>query len=223
MPGRRAPEAARREQILEAAFKVACRKRLEGLTIRAIAAEAGLSTGLVLYHFRSRDGILIALLEWLIRRTFIMNPSPEVLALPTASARIMGLLKQEIDLFQERRQQIELFVDYWVLGIRNPRIRRRIRNAMNRYRDGIAPVARTIVEEEPERYKGIEVREISSLISILIEGWLVIQTIVDPKVFDADRIFTTISALVTGGEVSGFLKPKREPFRRGKLRITESG
>lgn len=218
MPGRKAPEAARREQILEAAFKVACRKRLEGMTIRAIAAEAGLSTGLVLFHFKSRDGVLVALLERLIRKTFIMNPKPEVLTLPTARARIMGLLQQEIDLFPERRGQIELFFDYWVLGNRNPRIRRRIRYALSRYRDGIAPVAAAIIHEEPKRYKGVEVQDLSSLIAVLIEGWIVIQTIVDPKVFDAGRLLTTLSALVAGGDVTSFLTLRQQPSSRGKYR-----
>src|SRR5436190_746752 len=117
MPGRRAPEAARREQILAAAFAVATKERLQGLTMRAVAKKAGLSAGLVHFHFESRDALLVALLDWLLLHTVIGVPSPEVFALPTASARLMGLLRQELLLLPERRPRLELFFDFWVVGI----------------------------------------------------------------------------------------------------------
>ncbi len=42
MPGKKASEESRREQIVQAAFRVAMRDGLEQLTIRQVAAEAGL-------------------------------------------------------------------------------------------------------------------------------------------------------------------------------------
>jgi AcrR family transcriptional regulator len=71
MPGRKAPEEQRREEILRAAYRVAARERLAGLTGRAVAAEAGVSSGLVFFHFGDRDGLLVALLEWLLEVTVV--------------------------------------------------------------------------------------------------------------------------------------------------------
>ncbi len=65
MPGQKAPEVARREQILNAAFRVALRERLAGVRIRDVAREADLSSGLVLFHFKTKDALIAALLEWL--------------------------------------------------------------------------------------------------------------------------------------------------------------
>ena len=55
MPGQKASEDERRKQILRAAFDVASRRGLASLTVRLVAAKAGLSTGLVLFHFESKE------------------------------------------------------------------------------------------------------------------------------------------------------------------------
>ena len=44
MPGQRESQATRREQILEAAYEVALRRGIDGLTVRAVAARARLSS-----------------------------------------------------------------------------------------------------------------------------------------------------------------------------------
>ena len=69
MGGRKQPEEQRREEILRAAFVVAARDRLTGVTARAVAAEAGISSGLVFFHFESVDALLGELLDWLLDRT----------------------------------------------------------------------------------------------------------------------------------------------------------
>jgi AcrR family transcriptional regulator len=192
MPGRRAPEAARREQILAAAFAIASKKRLEGLTIRAVAAKAGLSPGLVLFHFKSRDTLLVALLDWLLASTVIGEPTPEVLALPTAHARLFGLLRQELLLLPERRTRLELFFDYWVIGIGHPRIRARIRKALERYRTTILPLAEDAVSEAPSRFANMSGADLARLIAALIEG-CVIQAIVDPRGFDVAQVMASLA------------------------------
>ena len=58
MPGRKVPEEQRRLEILKAAYRVAARDRLTGLTAQAVAAEAGVSKGLVFFHFGNRDALL---------------------------------------------------------------------------------------------------------------------------------------------------------------------
>src|SRR3954466_12012367 len=51
----RLPVAERREQLIEAALAVASRDGIDAATVRAIAAEAGVSLGVVHYCFRDKD------------------------------------------------------------------------------------------------------------------------------------------------------------------------
>ncbi|AJE85328.1 HTH-type transcriptional regulator BetI [Streptomyces albus] len=50
--------ASRSTQILEAAARMVARRGVRGLRVEELAAEAGVSTGLIYYHFKDRTGIL---------------------------------------------------------------------------------------------------------------------------------------------------------------------
>lgn len=55
---------------MQAAFRVATREGLEQLTIRLVATEAGLSTGLVFFRFKTKETLLLALLGCLLASFF---------------------------------------------------------------------------------------------------------------------------------------------------------
>lgn len=57
--------APRTTQILEAAARLIARRGVRGLRVEELAAEAGVSTGLIYYHFKDRTGILRHTLEFI--------------------------------------------------------------------------------------------------------------------------------------------------------------
>ncbi|WP_082805849.1 TetR/AcrR family transcriptional regulator [Marichromatium gracile] len=65
MPETQAPKPPLRERVLDAAETVVMRDGAARLTLDAVIAEAGVSKGGMLYHFRSKE----ALLEGLVERT----------------------------------------------------------------------------------------------------------------------------------------------------------
>ncbi len=64
--GRPKNTAQRRAQIVEGLLEVMSTRGYEGATVVAIAAAAGLAPGLVHYHFQTKQGILVALVERLV-------------------------------------------------------------------------------------------------------------------------------------------------------------
>ncbi|MCX5215136.1 TetR/AcrR family transcriptional regulator [Kitasatospora sp. NBC_00240] len=60
--------ADRRTSIMEAAARVIARRGVRGLRVEELAAEAGVSTALIYYHFKDRTGILRATLEFISDR-----------------------------------------------------------------------------------------------------------------------------------------------------------
>ncbi|CAM5319728.1 putative transcriptional regulator, TetR family protein [Streptomyces tanashiensis] len=75
--------ASRSTQILEAAARVIARRGVRGLRVEELAAEAGVSTGLIYYHFKDRTGILRHTLEFINDRaeryTSTQDPDAEPL------------------------------------------------------------------------------------------------------------------------------------------------
>ena len=57
--------ADRRTMILQAAAGLIARRGVRGLRVEELAAEAGVSTALIYYHFKHRTGILRATLEFI--------------------------------------------------------------------------------------------------------------------------------------------------------------
>jgi TetR/AcrR family transcriptional repressor of bet genes len=199
MPGRKAPEDERRQAILEAAYRIAARERLTGLTAQAVAEEAGVSKGLVFFYFGNRDGLLVSLLDWLLEITLVgpelaaAEPSPA-----TAGERMLAAIRRDVEFLPRQRARVELFFDYWVMGTRHPEVQRMIRAALDRYRDAFRPYAQAMVDAEPERYGRVGADGLAAVVAGFIEG-CALQVVMDPDRFDVRRYMQTVQSLVLRG------------------------
>lgn len=180
---------------MAAALRVATRDRLEGLSTRRVADEARLSHGLVFFHFKSKDALLVALLDALLEEMAVPQMDADLLRIPSALGRLLGLLRREITRLSVERARVELFFDYWVMGTRHPEIRRRIRGALERYRDLLRPMAEEIVREAPDRFSGVSAEGLAAVAVGFIAGCAV-QAVIDPGNFDVEQFMTTAERLV---------------------------
>nr|WP_269439547.1 TetR/AcrR family transcriptional regulator [Streptomyces clavuligerus] len=73
-----ASRSTRSTQILEAAARVIARRGVRGLRVEELAAEAGVSTALIYYHFKDRTGVLRQTFEFIndraARYTAVRDP-----------------------------------------------------------------------------------------------------------------------------------------------------
>ncbi len=72
----------RREQILDAALRVFAKKGFAKATIKDIAGEAGITTGLIYHYFESKEGLLKAIFEKRSPLQLIHSIPPEMLDQP---------------------------------------------------------------------------------------------------------------------------------------------
>jgi TetR/AcrR family transcriptional repressor of bet genes len=195
MPGRKVPEEQRRLEILKAAYRVAARERLTGLTAQAVAAEAGVSKGLVFFHFGNRDGLLVALLTWLLEITLVGPETTESVDGQTASERMLTAIRRDVEWLPRQRDRVELFFDFWVMGTRHPEVQRAIRAALDRYRDAFRPLAQAVVDAEPGRFGPDGAEGLAGVAAGFIEG-CALQVVMDPDRFDVDGYMRMLGALV---------------------------
>lgn len=198
MPGKKLGEAVRREAIIRAAFEVAGREQLSGLSMRAVAEAAGVSKGLVFFYFSDRETLLLALLDWLLETTLVVDEPERGPADGSPVDGLLWLVDREIDKLPADRARVELFLDYWVLGQRVPDIQQRIRAAFDRYREAFLGHAAAVVASSPERYRGVDAESLASAAVSFIEG-CALQLIADPKRFDRGAYARTLHALVRPG------------------------
>lgn len=194
MARQRSTESARREQILDAAFRVAARDRLDGLTVRRVAKEAKLSSGLVFFYFKTKDALLVALLEWLLDRTIVMRTDEGVLSLPTPRERFLARLRKAVESVDRERVQVELFFDFWVMGTRHPEVREKLRSALDRYREVFRPLLIEVLRHDS--IPGVTAESLAAVCVSFVEGCAV-QAIMDPDNFDVESFMACVEALIS--------------------------
>lgn len=193
MPGTRASVEQRRRQILDAALQVAVENGLDGLTGRAVAQAAGLSSGLVYFHFGSQEGLRLALLDELIG--WLVGSNEEAPASEPV-ADLLAAVQREIGLQQSDHDMVGLFLQYWVLGMRFPEIRTRIRRALDDYRGLFRQPARKLLAAQ-----GIDPQEqtLDSLagLAVSIVVGCAFQELLDPGWFDRQRPLAAVEWLAS--------------------------
>lgn len=193
MPGQRVPQAERRQHLLESAFAVAARDGLDGVTIRAVAAEAGLSHGLVIFHFGSKEGLLHALLNWMLETTMVRPAEHAAQSQP--STRLLAAIGGETAELVDRQAYTNLLFEFWVHGVTDELIRARMQTAMTAYRAELAPLAGDLIAAHPARLGGLAPNDLATLAGQVILGFA-IQQLVDPDPGRHAQLQRTLAALL---------------------------
>jgi AcrR family transcriptional regulator len=140
MPGQRENQATRQEQILEAAYEVALRRGIDGLTVRAVAARARLSHSLVLFHFKRKDQLGLALLDRVLAGTLSLTLPNDIRTIRKPRERLQALVSQELQRMSEEPRRLRLLLEFWTRGGHNAVIRQKIGAGLGEYRTAFQDV-----------------------------------------------------------------------------------
>jgi TetR/AcrR family transcriptional repressor of bet genes len=180
----------RRAEILEAAFEVAKRRGLVGLTVRRVAAAAGMSHGLIHHYFTNKATLLLGLLDWLLET--MEHPIPDSID-PEQPRNLTQAIEEAVERALRNRERIDLYFDFWVMGQHHPRIRARFRQELARYRRRFVEFAATA---EPGSYarRRTSAQSLAALAVAITHGCSV-QVAVDPAGFDVEGLRHALRAL----------------------------
>ncbi|HEY0560428.1 MAG: hypothetical protein JWM48_32 [Mycobacterium sp.] len=201
MPGRKVAEGERREQLLRATYRVACRGGLDGVTARAVAEEAAVSPGLVFFHFGSKDALVAEMMRWLLGQVLVVVP-PEGSAPASALEELQLLVTDQLSRIPEQRDTVELLLAGWFVG-RQLALRAVISEAFENYRDGFLPVCTRVVAEATTA--GAAVIGGAALVDAvlaLIQG-AAFSALRSPETFDPGALGATVTLLVHGAVAPG--------------------
>lgn len=203
MPGKKEAEEVRREQIVQASFRVAAREGLEQLTIRLVAAEAGLSTGLVFFHFESKEVLLLALLDWLLDSLFEywetpenMSPVERLLTLLQADLQDTQLADPQDTVHSEQAgAQLKLFFAYWAMAVHNPTISERILHAIERSKQAFLPAVQALIDSDPKRFHQVTPEGLVTVMLAIAQGCAMQSLLSNPRV-EVEQILAAMRALL---------------------------
>lgn len=170
----------RRNQLTAATYKVISKKGYYNFTIKDIAKEAGLSTGLVHYYFKDKQELLFTLLKVMnanlkefLNRGLMKSDDPQAKLLIFIS-QAFGLVKREKDYFY-------VLIDFWTQINHNERIRKANVKLYESYREEIGKILSEGVLAG--KFAEMDVNYMSALIVSMVQG-TIIQYVIDNNSFD---------------------------------------
>jgi len=180
VPGTKIAEAQRREQIITAAYELAIHSGLRAVTIRDVARKGAMSTGLVIFHFRTKERLVLALLDTVLARTTTLSVGPDIATIADPLDRLVALLRQEMARLSTEPKRNRLFFEFWSEGMWNRPIRSRMQRELDRYRHAFRPMADAVIAAEPERFAGVTPNDLAAVAVSFIKGCAV-QSMVEPN------------------------------------------
>ncbi len=142
MPRTKGDHEARRRDVSEAVWRVLAAHGFGGLTMRAVAAELGATTGLLTHYFRTKRDLVAYALDLLERRT---AARPRRTAGPGVSA-VRAALLDILPLTDEATDSNRVWVSSWDTALADPELgadhARKYARSRDKLRDLIAEAQR---------------------------------------------------------------------------------
>jgi AcrR family transcriptional regulator len=175
----------RRRELCAAVWRIASRDGIDAVTIRAVAAEAGWSTGAVNHYFDSKDELLR-----LVFRTVADRVGRRVAAAREAGGEPLELLREllviGLPLDRDRRDETRVWFAFLGLALTRPALAREQRLAYRAWRGIVADALRDAQasgDVDPRIDAG---REAAALVA-LVDG-LAVQASFEPRAVNAARM-----------------------------------
>lgn len=137
--------AARRQQILEAAWECFAREGFQATTMDQVAATAGVSAGMAYTYFATKDDLIIATSEAALGRfAEAFERLSEELTEPASPSEILAVIGAELRRRAEhpRYDMNRIALQAWAEAVRNPAVHAALREGQAR----IAATMRRVVE-----------------------------------------------------------------------------
>lgn len=196
----------RRQEILGAAARVITERGLAETRVSDIAEQAGVSPGLILYYFDSKDRLLAEALTF-ANDQFYLRTSREIRRIPSAKEQLRRMVELSVPgLLPEygRLDEWALWIEVWVRALRDADMAKDREVLDERWRAQIADIVRT-GQAEGEFTATDDPDELALRIACLIDGFAIQVVLNDPRVTSQRMLHTCME--VSARELGFELEP----------------
>jgi len=177
----------RHQEILNAAARVITERGLADTRISDVAEAAGVSPGLILYYFDSKDRLLSEALTY-ANDQFFLRMSREIRRIPSAKDQLRHLIDLSVPGYQPEYGKLDewaLWIEVWVRALRDPQMAKDREVLDQRWRQSIAEIVRA--GQASGEFGPGDAEEIALRLGSLIDG-LAIQVIMNDSQVSPERM-----------------------------------
>lgn len=171
----------RKLQIIQAAEEVFTTKGFDDARMDDIAQETGLSKGTLYLYFKSKDEVILAILDRMFRLEFrhLQDQNPDEGTATEVIGRLTDLVAKDMTSFLRLAPIVYSFL---ALAFRNRYVNRALKEYINRFVSLLLPVVQRGVASG--EFRAVDAREVSIAAGAVIEGtlllWVYDHELVDP-------------------------------------------
>jgi AcrR family transcriptional regulator len=179
----------RHQEILEAAARVITDRGLAETRISDIAERCGVSPGLILYYFESKDRLLVEALTS-ANDQFYLRLSREMRRMDSARQQLERLVELSVPGLlpeYERLDEWALWIEIWVRALRDPKLAQEREVLDRRWRQSIADIIR-LGRSTGEFPEGEDADQLGLELGAMIDG-LAIQVLMNDTAFTPKRMY----------------------------------
>lgn len=172
----------RKSQIINAAEDVFTKKGFDEARMDDIAEETGLSKGTLYLYFKSKDDLIIAILDRMIQGEFkqLESLNQDELSATDAIWKMTDLLTKDI---LGWLRLIPIVYQFLALAFRNKYVQLALKKYINRYLDILVPIIQRGVEAG--EFRQVDAREAAIAMGAMIEGtlllWVYDRSMIEPE------------------------------------------
>jgi AcrR family transcriptional regulator len=188
-----AHKEARRQQVLDAAFKCFLREGFHHTSMRDICREAGVSVGEIYLHFKSKDEIVEAI--WKANQELRTERFDQAMQNESVNQSLEQLLQVFVSKLTqpEPDKNWQLYIQLLAESARNPQIREQIRQGWALWAQQVNAVSRKGLANG--KYKFASEANIGGRLWAAIHDGLLLQKIIDPQM-DTVKVYELYAKIV---------------------------
>ena len=174
---------ARRQELIEASWKVIAAEGLEGVTMRKIATEAGCTTGRLTHYFADREALILAALQASNKAT--SNRVNDIIASnATAYDKLLQMAEQTLPLDEDRRTEVKIWLAFWSAATIDHSLANENDARMNEWFSALIPLLKEVAPKANADHE-------ANLLIGLVNG-LGIQIAVNPTKTNLERALSVV-------------------------------
>lgn len=170
----------RRDQLREAAYRVVSAKGYTNFTIRDIAREANLSTGLVHYYFKNKEDLLLSLLSEMNKT--LKKTTVEILSrIDNPLEKLQTFMRLAFDQVSNEKEYYYVIIDFWAQANRNERMRKANIRLFDSYHEMLTKILEEGISEN--KFSVPDMKYTVTMIISMMQGFIT-HYIIDNNAFD---------------------------------------
>ena len=185
----------RKDQILIAAEQVFTQKGLDQTRMDDIAEETGLSKGTLYLYFKSKDDLIIAILDRIFQGVFKQLDAQKNPPF-SATEAIFQFTEEAIRDYQHMLRILPIAYEFLALAFRNKTVQKALKQYLRVYLDALVPIIQRGIDSG--EFRPVDAQEVALAAGAIYEG-MVLLWVYDNSLVDLEKhIRASIQFLLEG-------------------------